>query len=69
MDTTKKDSLLTGREVQAQTSLSRSSLHDLMKHPDPETRFPRGIKIGPRRVRWSALAVGDWIERQKQRAA
>lgn len=63
------DRLINRTKVEDLVSLPTASLYELMKHPDPEKRFPSPIKIGENRVRWSENEIQAWIERQKARAA
>jgi predicted DNA-binding transcriptional regulator AlpA len=69
MDHATKDRLLPRHAVQDMTGLVCSSLYELMRHPDPHVRFPRPIRIGESRVRWSEQAIQEWIERQKAMGA
>lgn len=62
------DRLLDRRTVEGIAGLARASLYALMNHPDPAVRFPKPIKIGESRVRWSERSIQDWIERQKARS-
>ncbi len=45
------------REVEAITGLSKSSLYRLMYTGD----FPQTVKLSPRRVGWSELAIHAWL--------
>ena len=50
-------SLLRRPEVEALTTLSRSSLYKMMR----EGNFPEPIRVGLRAVRWRACEVKDWV--------
>ena len=49
--------LLTRREVEAMTGLSRSTLYALMSRGT----FPRPLRVGGRAVRWSLAEIERWI--------
>ena len=53
------DRLLTRREVEARTRLSRSSLYRKMREQPPS--FPLPLKISTRAVRWSSDEVEAWL--------
>ena len=61
------DQLLRRATVEAIIGFGKAHIYDLMKSPDPQVRFPRPVRIG-RAVRWSQIAVSEWIDRQKQAA-
>ena len=50
--------ILRPREVAAMTSLSRSTLYDLVK----VGQFPSSVRIGRRRIGWDRREVEAWIE-------
>lgn len=52
-----RDKLLTLVQVQAIAGLGKSMLYILMR----ENKFPRGVKIGGRMVRWSEAEVYAWV--------
>ena len=45
-------------EVMARTSLSRSTIYDLIR----KGQFPSQVNLGPRAVGWVANEIEDWIE-------
>lgn len=52
------DRLLTRKEVEALTGLSRSTLYRMKK----EGRFPQPRQMGSRAVRWPASEVELWVQ-------
>ena len=48
--------------------LTRRTIYDLIKHPDPDVRLPAPFKIG-RGTFWRAAEIEAWIDRQAARAA
>eukprot|EP01036_Dinobryon_divergens_P052878 gene52878-70697_t len=61
------DRLMTVGEVGSLTGLPVSSIYELIRAPRvPQSAFPRPIKLGPRRSRWSEIDVLNWVERQKR---
>lgn len=57
MDTDNDIVMLKRKQVEAMTSLPRSSLYAKMQAED----FPRPVKIGSRSVRWIQTDVIAWI--------
>ena len=55
-----KIQIITRREVEAATGLSRSSLYRL----SAAGLFPRPIKLGARAVGWRADEIAAWIEQR-----
>ncbi len=53
-------SFLSLEQVQARTTLSRSTVYRKVT----EGTFPRQILIGSRRVAWSEKAIEDWMTEQ-----
>ena len=51
------DCLLRREEVEARTTLSRTSIYRKMR----EGTFPEPLKIGARAVRWPASEIADWL--------
>ena len=49
--------MLSRREVERLTGLSRSTLYRHMR----AGLFPEPLKVGPRAVRWPAAEVTDWL--------
>lgn len=49
--------LLRLRDVEAKTSLGRSTIYRYIK----EGRFPKGLQLGPATVRWREAEVDDYI--------
>ncbi len=45
------------KEVTARTTLSKTSIYELMK----ENRFPRQVKLGSRSVAWVESEVEDFV--------
>lgn len=56
--------LLRIKQVQARTSLSRSTIYDKInpKSPRFDPSFPRRIEIGPGAVGWVEIEIQEWIE-------
>ena len=54
-------SFLSLKQVQARTTLSRSTIYRTMA----ERTFPRQFPITPRRVVWSEEAVEEWMTKQQ----
>ena len=52
------DRLLRRRQVEEITGMSRSSIYRLMKARE----FPRGVRIGPKTVRWRASVIAAWLD-------
>ena len=52
------DVLLTRREVERRTGLSRSTIYKKMR----EGTFPRPVKVGSRGVRWLERDITAWIQ-------
>ena len=50
--------LISAREVQLRTSLSRASIWRLMK----AGQFPRSIELSPGRKAWRESDISQWIE-------
>lgn len=57
-------SFLSLEQVQARTTLSRSTVYRKVT----EGTFPRQILIGSRRVAWSEKAIEDWMTEQQVKA-
>ena len=57
-------SFLSLKQVQARTTLSRSTIYRKMA----ERTFPRQFSITPRRVVWSEEAVEEWMTKQQARS-
>ena len=51
------DVLLSRRQVERRTGLSRTSIYDYMR----AGRFPTPLKVGPGAVRWSSAEIEAWI--------
>lgn len=56
--TAKPMRLLTLKEVTARTTLSKTSVYELMK----EERFPKQVRLGNRSVAWVESEVDAFIE-------
>lgn len=56
--------LLTTRQVMEQLSVSRSTLHRLTVHPDPDVRLPQPIRIAGLK-RYVASEVAGWVVRHR----
>ena len=54
-------SFLSLKQVQARTTLSRSTIYRKMA----ERTFPRQFSITPRRAVWSEDAVEEWMTKQQ----
>ena len=50
--------LMKRQQVEAVTSLSRSTLYDMMA----KGRFPKPVRLGPSRVAWRERAVVAFLE-------
>lgn len=50
------------RDVEAMTSLSKSSIYAKMANGE----FPPQIKLGPRRVVWAETEIQQWMTSQMQ---
>ena len=59
--------LISLREVEQQTSLSRSTLYDLIRNK----KFPAQIRVTERRIAWIQSEITSWIElkRSEMRSA
>ena len=55
---TASNNLLDRKKVQSKTTLSRSSIYDLIAKGE----FPKPVKISGRRVAWLESSVDAWIE-------
>lgn len=55
---TNRDFLLTYREVEQRTGLSRSTIYRRVR----DGTFPPPVKTGKRAVRWRESAITAWIE-------
>jgi prophage regulatory protein len=55
---TGKPNLLNRQKVQTKTTLSRSSIYELIGRGE----FPKPLKISGRRVAWLESAVDAWIQ-------
>ena len=53
-----KPNLLNRQKVQSKTTLSRSSIYELIARGE----FPKPVKISGRRVAWLESSVDAWIE-------
>jgi prophage regulatory protein len=60
----KRDRLLPRIEVQSRTSLSRSTIYQLMSDGD----FPKAIRIGVRRVAWWETEIDGWVQQRIKQA-
>ena len=52
--------IMTIEEVLSAVKCSRSTLYVLMRRE----QFPAPFKVGPRRNRWVAAEVAEWLEKQ-----
>lgn len=59
------NSLLKLPDVIAMTTLSRSTIYQMMS----DKEFPRPIKLGKRAVAWRQTDITAWLESRKTRAA
>jgi len=53
-----QSNLLSRQKVQNKTTLSRSSIYDLIARGE----FPKPLKVSGRRVAWLESAVDAWIQ-------
>lgn len=56
--------LISRKQVEIITSLSRSSIYLLMS----QGRFPKPIQIGDQRVAWVNAEINAWVEERIQNA-
>lgn len=56
--------LISRKQVELITSLSRSSIYLLMS----QGRFPKPIQIGDQRVAWVTAEINAWVEDRIQNA-
>lgn len=56
--------LISRKQVEIITSLSRSSIYLLMS----QGRFPKPIQIGDQRVAWVSAEINTWVEDRIQNA-
>ncbi|AXX46524.1 DNA-binding protein [Acinetobacter baumannii] len=56
--------LISRKQVEQITSLSRSSIYLLMS----QGRFPKPIQIGDQRVAWVIDEINEWVEDRIQNA-
>ena len=61
------DGLLTRPEVEELVRLKKSALYRLLQ--DPESDFPRPLKIGPKAIRWRRSEVADWLSSRPRAGA
>lgn len=54
------DTIIKLQEVMADTSLSRSSIYQMIS----ENKFPAQVKLSYRSVGWSRKQIDDWIEQK-----
>ncbi|MGL5843147.1 MAG: helix-turn-helix transcriptional regulator [Aeromonas hydrophila] len=52
--------LLKRRQVEAATSLSRSTIYDMMS----KGQFPKPVRLGAQRVAWRERDIIEWLEHQ-----
>lgn len=55
------DRLITRREVEHLTGLSRSTIYERLR----DGHFPASVSVGPRSVRWRLSEVRHWIETRR----
>ena len=56
------DRLIDLKEVEHLTGIKKATIYSYMR----KGKFPKPIKIGKRAVRWSYVAVTEWIEQLKE---
>lgn len=59
-----RDRFLARPEVRRITTLSNSAMYEAIR----QGRFPKPVKLSPRRVAWSERAVLAWVEARKAEA-
>ncbi|MEZ6971628.1 helix-turn-helix transcriptional regulator [Aeromonas sp. S11(2024)] len=57
--------MLRRKQVEQITSLSRSTLYDMMS----KGRFPKPVRLGPQRVAWRERDIVEWLEQRCANAA
>lgn len=57
--------LLKRQQVEAATSLSRSTIYDMMS----KGQFPKPVRLGAQRVAWRERDIIEWLEHQVASAA
>lgn len=54
------DRLITTRELQQRTTLSRSTLWRMARDGD----IPKPVQLTPTRIAWSERAIAEWLARR-----
>lgn len=52
-----RDALLSRRDVETRTGLSRASIYRLMR----QGQFPEPYRVGRAAVRWPAAEIAQWV--------
>jgi prophage regulatory protein len=60
------DRILRLPEVTRLTGMSRSTIYSWCT--DPNSDFPKQLKLGPKSVGWRAAEIADWLESRRASA-